>query len=57
MLLMWKGLRSISVGKSWKYSGFICRGVGQTVSPLVSIVCERVTLLRLITELVSSWML
>ena len=38
VLLMWKGLRSISVGKSWKYSGFICRGVGKNVSPLVSIV-------------------
>ena len=74
---MWKGLWSIWVGKSWKYSNkrmrrenslmsartsfqSICRGVGQNVRPLASSwvsSCERVTLLRLITELVSSWML
>ena len=38
----------------------ICRGVGQNVRPLARSwvsSCERVTLLRLITELVSSWML
>lgn len=38
----------------------ICRGVGQNVGPLASSgvsSCERVILLRLITELVSRWML
>ena len=77
VLLMWKGLCSIWIWKSWKYSikrmrwenslmsartsfQSICRGVGQNVWPLaISWVssCERVTLLRLTTELVSSWML